>query len=272
MALCGNLKERYVLLIGKSVGLRASDFLSFTYGAFRSLKLDSDAPVSIGQTKTLKEHVNAFPFLDGDAIPIIQQILESNKEQEIEIEEKDKDGKVKKVKKTINKDSDKVLTDTEENLSVILQNLAKKSGVEPHGKRIRFHCLRKFLIDRLSAYASESQWKQIVGKSIEEGAYVTTEQLRSVFGRAMKDIAINGNGGKTKKLIELETELTNTKLILKGMIDAFGVDIYNKAITKLSIQPSEMKSRFRRDSAIPEKETIPYETIIETLKKLASKQ
>jgi hypothetical protein len=250
MALCGNLKERYVLLIGKSVGLRASDFLSFTYGNFRSLKLDSDVPVSIGQTKTLKEHVNAFPFLDGDAIPIIQQILESNKDK---------------------KDSEKVLADTEENLSVILQNLAKKSGVEPHGKRIRFHCLRKFLIDRLSAYASESQWKQIVGKSIEEGAYVTTEQLRNVFGRAMKDIAINGNGGKTKKLIELETELTNTKLILKGMIDAFGVDIYNKAITKLSIQPSEMKSRFRRDSAIPEKETIPYETIIETLKKLATK-
>ena len=26
MALAGNLKERYVLLVGKSVGLRASDF------------------------------------------------------------------------------------------------------------------------------------------------------------------------------------------------------------------------------------------------------
>ena len=38
MALAGNLKERYVLLVGKSVGLRASDFLSLTYGVFRSLK------------------------------------------------------------------------------------------------------------------------------------------------------------------------------------------------------------------------------------------
>ena len=39
MALVGNLKERYVLLVGKSIGLRASDFLSSTYGTFRSLNL-----------------------------------------------------------------------------------------------------------------------------------------------------------------------------------------------------------------------------------------
>ena len=99
---------------------------------------------------------------------------------------------------------------------MILQTLAGKAGMEvingaSHGKRIRFHCMRKFLIDRLSAYASESQWKQIVGKSIEEGAYVSQDQLRGVFTRAMKDLLINGNGIKAKKLIELENALLDSQ-------------------------------------------------------------
>jgi hypothetical protein len=196
MALVGDLKQRYVLLVGKSVGLRGGDFLNFTYGNFRSLKLDGESPIFIGETKTEKEHIYAYPFLDSDAIPIIQQILESNKDKS---------------------DSEKVLTDSEENLSVILQTLAKKSGIEPHGKRIRFHCLRKFLIDRISAYASESQWKQICGKSIGESAYVTQDQLRNVFTRAMKDIAINGNGQKTRKLIELEMALVESQKKLTAL-------------------------------------------------------
>jgi hypothetical protein len=195
MALCGNLKERYILIVGKSVGLRASDFLKFTYGQFRSLKLETDAPIAIGEIGTLKESVKAYPFLDSDVIPIVKQMLESNKDK---------------------KDSDKILIDTEDNLSVILQNLAKKAGFEVengavHGRRIRFHCLRKFLIDHLSAFASESQWKQIVGKTISEAAYVSTDQLRNVYSRAMPSILINGNGAKTRKLIELEQALIESQ-------------------------------------------------------------
>jgi hypothetical protein len=175
--------------------LRASDFLSFTYGTFRSLKLDNEAPLALGETKTQKESVPAYPFLDSDAIPIVKQILESNKDK---------------------KDNDRVLTDTEDNLSIVLQTLCKKAGMEIengaiHGKRIRFHCMRKFLTDRLSATSSESQWKQIVGKAIGESAYVSQDQLRGVFQRAMKDLLINGNGIKAKKLIELENALIDSQ-------------------------------------------------------------
>lgn len=139
MALVGNLKERYVLLVGKSIGLRASDFLSITYGQLRSLKLESDAPISLGEIATTKEKVPAYPFLDSDAIPIVKAWLESHKEA---------------------KDSDRILDDTEDNLSVIVQTLCKKAGMEIengviHGKRVRFHCMRKFLTDRLSAYQSK---------------------------------------------------------------------------------------------------------------------
>lgn len=195
MALAGNLKERYVLLVGKSVGLRASDFLKLTFGQLRSVKLDVEAPVAVGEIATQKERIQAFPFLDSDALPIVKAILEANKDKA---------------------DNQRILTDTEDNLSVILQTLAKKAGMEiengaVHGKRIRFHCLRKFLIDRLSAYAGESQWKQIVGKAIDEGAYVSQDQLKGVFSRAMKDLLINGNGIKAKKLIELENALVESQ-------------------------------------------------------------
>lgn len=234
MALVGDLKQRYILLVGKSVGLRASDFTTFTYGQFRCLKLDNDAPIAIGEINTIKENVPAFPFLDSDAVPIVKAILESNRDK---------------------LDTDKIIADTEDNLSVVLQTLAKKASLDPHGKRIRFHCLRKFTIDHLSALASESQWKQIVGKAISEGAYVSTDQLRSVYLRAMPSLLINGNGLKAKKLIELETALKsveNENATLKTRVDQLQKTIVelestsksmHKTITNLDEDVAEIKTR-----------------------------
>jgi hypothetical protein len=99
-----------------------------------------------------------------------------------------------------------------------------------HNRRIHFHNLRKYLINHLSAYSSESQWKQVVGKKINESAYVSTDQLRNIYARAMKDIVINGgNGLKAKKLIELEeallesqrrvTALETTNEVLRRRVD-----------------------------------------------------
>lgn len=190
MSMCGNLKERYVSLVGKSLGLRAEDFIRLTFGKFRGVKLDLEAPIFIGETPTRKESVKAYPFLDSDAIPIVKAILEANPQA---------------------KDTDRILSVKEEELSVILQTLAKKSGIQNGSKHVRFHVLRKYLIDRLSAYASESQWKQIVGKKIEEKAYVSTDQLRQIYHRAMKDIAINGNGKNIKKLEELTNALIESQ-------------------------------------------------------------
>jgi hypothetical protein len=195
MAKYATLKEKYVLFVGKSVGLRGSDFLTFNYGHFRSAKLDSEPPVALGEFITHKESEKAYPFLDSDALQVIKDLLELNKSKP---------------------DSERIMEDTEDNLSLILQNLCKKSGFEIegaliHGKRVRFQCLRKFLSERLSVHTSESQWKQIVGKAIGEGAYISQEQLRVVYSEAMKDITINGNGVKVKKLMELEGSLLDSQ-------------------------------------------------------------
>jgi len=114
-----------------------------------------------------------------------------------------------------------MIDDSEDNLSLMLQSLARKAGLEPHGRRIRFHCLRKYLIDHLSATANESQWKQIVGKQIAESAYVSQDQLRGIYSRAMPSLLINGNGAKTRKLIELEQamgQLESENMALKTRI------------------------------------------------------
>jgi uncharacterized coiled-coil protein SlyX len=178
--------DRYVLLVGKSVGLRAGDFLSFTYGTFRGSHLDSEAPIALGEVATGKEKVKAFPFLDSDSIPIIKQILEANKDKN---------------------NNDRILDFVDENsLTGILQRLFQKAGLVSGGKTVRFHNLRKYLIDRLSAVASESQWKQIVGKAISEDAYVSQDQLRDIYLRAMPAIVVNGNSKNHVKIEELETK------------------------------------------------------------------
>ncbi len=55
MVLAGSLKERYVLLMGKSMGLRAGDFVKLTFGQFRCLKLDGEPPIAFGEVGTGKE-------------------------------------------------------------------------------------------------------------------------------------------------------------------------------------------------------------------------
>jgi hypothetical protein len=179
----GSFIERYVLLVGKSIGLRAGDFVTYTFGDFRSIHLDSEAPVFLGEKATGKEHIPAYPFLDSDAVQVVKAMLERNPDK---------------------KNSDRVLDWDEENLTACVQNLFKKARLESGEKRVRFHNLRKYLIDRLSAVASESQWKQIVGKAISEGAYVSQDQLREVYLRAMPSIIINGNGKNHVKIEALE--------------------------------------------------------------------
>jgi regulator of replication initiation timing len=194
-----NFLDRYVVLVGKSIGLRAGDFLSLTYGQFRSMSLDSEAPISIGRIETRKEHVKAYPFLDSDSVETVKAILKKNPEA---------------------KDEERVLSWTELSLTHCLQRLFANAHLVSGKKRVRFHCLRKYLIDRLSAVASESQWKQIVGKKIAEAAYVSPDRLRDVYEKAMPSIVINGNGKSHVKIEELETKLTemegqNTQLRLE---------------------------------------------------------
>jgi len=177
-----DLDEKYVLTAGKSFGLRAGDFLGITRGDLEPY-LDRPIPISIGKYATQKESAPSYPFIDADALPVIKLM----------IEKMTRDGR--------GKPEDRILTFSHEiELTRVIRRLVFRAGIKVGNKRVRFHCMRKFLIDRLSSFMSESKWKQIVGKTISEGAYVSPDSLRSDYERAMRETVFS----KLMDIVELQ--------------------------------------------------------------------
>lgn len=172
MADCADLEDKYVLVAGKSFGLRAIDFIHLTRGVLEPY-INREVPISIGPINTIKENVSAYPFIDGDAQPVIKIILDWMT----------REGRTNP--------TDRLLTFQERELTSVLKRLAVKAGIKIGNKRIRFHCLRKFLCDHLASHMSESKWKQIVGKTIDERAYISADSLREDYKRAMETTTFN---------------------------------------------------------------------------------
>lgn len=194
-----DLKERYVLTAGKSFGLRAGDFLAITRGDLEPY-IDREVPISIGKYQTEKESVPAYPFIDRDAKPVIKLILEKM----------DREGRTEP--------NDRVLTysDTVQ-LSRVIQRLTERAGIKIGNKRVRFHCMRKFLIDRISSFMSESKWKQIVGKKISEGAYVSPHLLREGYERAISETCFK------RAVDESDIEMLAKKHALEALAKNMGI-------------------------------------------------
>lgn len=70
-----DLEEKYVVVAGKSFGLRAGDFLKMTCGDLEPYT-DRPVPISTGEYAIQKESVPAYPFIDSDAKPVIKLMLE----------------------------------------------------------------------------------------------------------------------------------------------------------------------------------------------------
>jgi len=161
-----NPKERYVLLVGKSLGLRVIDFLRLKQGTFEA-RLKGEAPISLGEIFTKKEGVTAKPFLDEDAIDASKtwlRILESKNER---------------------KPERRMLDISKQEVNLIIKKLTKRAGINTGNEGVRFHQLRVFLITRLSKVMETNRWKQIVGKTISEGAYVKPFLLRDDYAKVM---------------------------------------------------------------------------------------
>jgi len=172
MAMIGSLKEKLVLLLGKSLGLRASDFNSLTFGVLRAINLDSESPIPLmpNGLVTIKEGVLAFPFIDNDALEVVRLWLETNRDKP---------------------NHARILDVKPEELTVILRNLTRRANIQTGDQIVRFHCLRKFLCDKLSNVMSESKWKQIVGKQISEGAYISSDLLKEDYKKVLQYTLIN---------------------------------------------------------------------------------
>jgi len=204
-----NPKERYVLLVGKSLGLRAFDFVGLKQSTFEA-HLKGEAPVSLGEIYTQKEGVEAFPFLDEDAVEASKtwlQILESK-------------GKRDPEKRMINISKQEV--------DLIIKKLAKRAGINTGNEIVRFHQLRVFLCTRLSSVTSGSRWKQIVGKRVPESSYVKSFNLREDYAKVLPHITIrekvaqdevNKLRAEVEELREEGKSLTYRERTLMGKIE-----------------------------------------------------
>jgi hypothetical protein len=183
-----NLQERYIVTAGKSFGLRAGDFLRLSRGDLEPY-IEREPPISIGELRTQKEKVLAYPFIDTDAQPIVKLMLEKM----------DREGRTAP--------EEKMLSYADEiQLSRTLKRLTQKAGLNTGNKQVRFHILRKFLIDHLSSVMSESKWKQIVGKQISEAAYVSADSLREDYARAMPETTFTKRATEdVQKIAKLES-------------------------------------------------------------------
>jgi len=203
-----DLIEKYVIVAGKSFGLRAGDFLHLTRGDLEPY-VDREPPISIGEFQTQKENVPAFPFIDSDAQPVIKLMLEKmGREGKAE-----PSGKMLPYKNAIQ-------------LSRTLQRLADRAGINYGSKNIRFHCMRKFLIDHLSSHMSSEKWKQIVGKTITEGAYVSPDSLREDYQRAMAETAFEKPEGDVEKIAKKQALLIFAKVA--GMTEKDVEELFGK--------------------------------------------
>jgi integrase len=220
MADHANLHEKYVLVAGKSFGLRAGDFLRLTRGDLEPY-IERPVPINIGKIDTGKEKVPAYPFIDADTQPIIKHMLA----------EMDREGRTKPTDRILTYNWEKELTET-------LKRLAKKAGLKTGNKRVRFHCLRKFLIDNISSLMSESKWKQIVGKKVSEGAYVSSDSLRDDYARAMSKTTF------TKTVAEGDIELLAKKQALIMLAKLQGAS------------EADVKKIFRSKKAVTTKEQV----------------
>ena len=197
MSKVANPQEKYLLLVGSNLGLRSVDFIALSQGVF-ARALGKEPPVFLGKLWTQKESVHAYPFLLTDGLAAAEawlQILES---------------------KGLRDDKAPMLTIQSKELTENLKRLAKKAGIETHGQRIRFHCLRKWLIDIISAFMSESKWKQIVGKKISEHAYVSLRLLREKIREAQPLLQLSHSYGLTEKQVDQLKNLL--KLVKEGKI------------------------------------------------------
>jgi len=196
MAQFSDLEEQYIIIAGKSFGLRAGDFLKLTRGDLAPY-IDREPPISIGEYATEKEGVSAYPFIDRDAQPIIKRMLEKM----------DRGGRTESTERMLTFKNEIGLTRT-------LQRIVGKAGIKVGNKRVRFHCLRKFLTDRLSDVMSESKWKQVVGKTVSESAYVSSDQLREDYTRAVEKTCFVQPGAE-----DVDIKVAESILKLAGVKD-----------------------------------------------------
>ena len=211
--------EEYIVSAGISFGLRISDFVKITRGMLEPL-IDKEPPIQLPKIQTKKVGEAAFPIIDSDAQQAIKRLLA----------QMDYEGRT---------DPDDFMIELvdrrkspENAVNTILQNLAEKAGLDLGNYRLRFHCLRKFLTDKLAGVCSQDKWKWFVGKRTDGASPYVSSEGREAYKLVMRFTQVNGNrvrGTIDNRLLEKQLELRDNEIsLLKNELVALKQDLENE--------------------------------------------
>ena len=226
-----DLRERVILSMATDLGLRIGDFLQLKKNDIPDLS--GEPPISF-DLMTSKEKVVAHGFLSQESVELLKLYLPT-------LEEK--------------KDNPYLLSSngkshiSDEWLNRLLQELARKAGIDLKGKDLTFHCFRKmFLSTSIDSGIGLTAGKKMCGKAIAQSddTYLTTVHLKEKFIQLKKFLTITAtvspeNHEKMAALenavIKLQEELDAQKLITQTVTKGFS-DL-KSMVTDMGLQLKE---------------------------------
>ena len=229
----GDTKEKALISIAVSFGQGSKEFLELECEHIKSVIEEArdkgfEFAKWIGKARA-KTSIQPRSFLTPEAMESASEYLDMLQK---------KYGKLPKYLWS-NGQLDKHITN--QGLNKQFRRLVDKANIRTHGKYVHFHLIRKFTFSRIRRHDRDIA-KVICAKAVS-ASDMTYEELddicEKVFRLAYKDISLNGDvSGKTKRaqkeeIERLKQELAEQKLVMKGMLEVYGMEIAQKAIEKL---------------------------------------
>ena len=222
-----DLRERVLLVLATDLALRISDFRNIKKTDLPDL--NQEPPISF-DVMTSKEDVVAHGFLSAETVELIKIYL-------------------KTIEDTENPylfPSNGKRPISEDRINSWLKKLAKKAGINIHGKQLSFHCFRKmFLSASIDSGIGLTAGKKMCGKAIpkSDDTYLTTVQLRKKFIQLKRMLMIQHTlkPENKERLVKLETAIT--QLQKENVSNKTIAEVMTKRVTELESKLKEALSQ-----------------------------
>lgn len=202
-------RGRAIILTGESLGWREGDIGQLKREHVEPF-LKKEPPILV-KLETEKEKVLARGFLHKTAIEAIRNYLATRTDSNEYLFVTSQRGIKQMRASAFNK---------------IIQDGARRANIDTGAYRLRFHCLRKFLIGRLQDVGTEENvWKQLVGKETPERTY-STKKLREAYLKVLPLVDFSVSGSNHARVEELEEKVRKLeRMRMTELLTYFGEEL-----------------------------------------------
>jgi integrase len=210
--------EEKVMIKTWMLGLRIGDASKIMWQQFNFKATEEPQEVLIN---TRKESIVAHVFVDTEFQKLLEKYIPTLDQKNKYLLQSEKGGNVK-----------------EKQLLRRLQSLQKRAGIQANGQVFGWHIGRKLFL-RTCAELGITSWnaQMMCGKAVDKSiaTYINGVQLKNDATKVHNVLKMdysNGNGKVSKleeRLLILEKENAELKIVLRGMAEVFGQEILRKA-------------------------------------------